>query len=111
MFTLNNKGIKYAFKLAKIPISIPTQECKGLCYSAESDAGTLLRKDIPKLPKELSKVEIFLKVKNCKYSQHFTERKNQTVADVVVEVQNTGTNTKQLFLLLSDVQVSKLFKT
>lgn len=63
MFTLNNKGIKYAFKLAKIPISIPTQECKGLCYSAESDAGTLLRKDIPKLPTELSKVEIFLKVK------------------------------------------------
>ena len=47
----------------KFQLAYQHKECKGLCYSAESDAGTLPRKDIPKLPKELSKVEIFLKVK------------------------------------------------
>ena len=36
---------------------------------------------------------------------------NQSAADVVADVQNNGNSTKQRFLLLSYVQISKFFKT
>ena len=39
------------------------------------------------------------------------KRENQSAADVVADVQITGNSTKQRFLLLSYVQISKLFKT
>ena len=60
---------------------------------------------IPKLPKTLPKVGIFYKNKIA------NKRENQSAANVVADVQNTGNSTKQRFLLLSNVQISKLFKT
>ena len=40
------------------------------------------------------------------------KRENQSAADVVADVQNTGNSTKQRFrCLVSYVQISKLFKT
>ena len=38
------------------------------------------------------------------------KRQNQSAADVVADVQDTGNSTKQPFLLLSYVQITKLFK-
>ena len=39
------------------------------------------------------------------------KRENQSAADIVADVQNTGNSTKQRFLLLTYVQILKLFKT
>ena len=59
---------------------------------------------IPKLHKTLSKVGTFFKNKIV------NKRENQSAADVIADVQNTGNSTKR-FLLISHVQISKLFKT
>ena len=45
MHILNTKEIKYGFTVDKIPISVPTQNVKDCTHSAESDPGTLQRKD------------------------------------------------------------------
>ena len=40
----NTKEIKHAFTVAKIPISVPTQNVKDYGHSAESDPRTLQRR-------------------------------------------------------------------
>ena len=43
-------------------------------------------------------------------NENANKRQNQSAADVVAGVQDTGNSTKQPFLLLSYVQITKLFK-
>ena len=45
MHILNTKEIKHAFAVVKIRICLPTQNVKDYGHSAESDPGTLQRKD------------------------------------------------------------------
>ena len=47
MHTINTKEIIHAFTVVKIPISVPTPNVKDYSHSAESDPGTLQRKDTP----------------------------------------------------------------
>ena len=45
MHILNTEEVKHAFTVVKIPMSVPTQNVKDYSHSAESDPGTLQRKD------------------------------------------------------------------
>ena len=47
MHILNNKEIKHAFTVDKIPISVPSQNVKDYNHSAEAETGTLQWKDTP----------------------------------------------------------------
>ena len=59
---------------------------------------------IPKRPKTIQNWDFFKnKIAN--------KRENKSAADVAADVQSTGNSTKQRFLLLKYVQISRLFKT